>query len=434
MSTYHVRKGQPITGEITVPGDKSMSHRAMMFAGLSEGTCTIDGFLPSEDCVATLNAMRACGVRIEADSSSDQGFGPTRYVIEGNGRHLTAPSAPIDCGNSGTGMRLLAGILAGQPFISELCGDASLSSRPMNRIVNPLAQMKAKIETLGGEGGCPPLRIHGGTLVPTTYTLPMASAQVKSAVLLAGLFADGTTTVIQPIITRDHTERMLRSFGVDVRTEGTSISVEGGQPIVARDFHVPGDISSAAFWLVAASAQKGATLSIPNIGLNPSRTGILGVLKRMGADIREIIDEDHGEPIGKLEITGAGLQPTEIGGAEIPNIIDEIPVIAVGAALAPGTTTIRDAKELRVKESDRIDAVVKNLKAMGAEVEEHEDGMTIHGGKPLHGATLPSYGDHRIAMAFAIAGLFADGETIVEDTACVNTSYPSFETTLKRFL
>lgn len=434
MSTYHVRKGQPITGEITVPGDKSMSHRAMMFAGLSEGTCTIDGFLPSEDCVATLNAMRACGVRIEADASSNLGFGPTRYVVEGKGRQLTAPSAPIDCGNSGTGMRLLAGILAGQPFVSELCGDASLSSRPMNRIVTPLAQMESRIETLGGEGGCPPLRIHGGTLVSTTYTLPMASAQVKSAVLLAGLFADGTTTVIQPIITRDHTERMLRSFGVDVRTEGTSISVEGGQPIVARDFHVPGDISSAAFWLVAASAQKGATLTIPNIGLNPSRTGILGVLKRMGADIREVIAEDHGEPIGKLEVTGEGLQPTEIGGAEIPNIIDEIPVIAVGAALAPGTTTIREAKELRVKESDRIDAVVKNLKAMGADVEEHEDGMTIHGGKPLHGATVPSYGDHRIAMAFAIAGLFADGETIVEDTACVNTSYPSFETTLKQFL
>lgn len=410
-----------------------MSHRAMMFAGLSEGTCKIDGFLPSEDCVATLNAMRSCGVSIEADPASDEGFGPTRYVVEGKGRHLSAPAEPIDCGNAGTGMRLLAGLLAGQPFVSELCGDASLSSRPMSRIVTPLAQMQVKIETLG-EGGCPPLRIHGGTLVSTTYTLPMASAQVKSAVLIAGLFADGKTTVIQPVMTRDHTERMLQSFGVDVVTEGTHISVEGGQPIKARDFHVPGDISSAAFWLVAAAAQPGAHLTIPNIGLNPSRTGILAVLKRMGAQISETIAEDHGEPIGCLEVKGAGLKPTEIGGEEIPNIIDEIPILAVGAALAPGTTVIRDAKELRVKESDRIDAVVKNLRAMGAEVEEAEDGMTIHGGKPLQGATIPSYGDHRIAMAFAVAGLFAEGETIVEDTACVNTSYPSFESTLKRFI
>ena len=433
MSTYHVHKGQILTGEITVPGDKSMSHRAMMFAGLSDGSCTIDGFLPSEDCVATLNAMRACGVAIEADSASDEGFGPTRYLVQGKGRQLSSPTAPIDCGNAGTGMRLLAGLLAGQPFVSELCGDASLSSRPMNRIVTPLAQMKVQIETLG-DGGCPPLRIHGGTLVPTTYTLPMASAQVKSAVLLAGLFAEGKTTVIQPVMTRDHTERMLQSFGVEVVTEGTHISVKGGQVIKARDFHVPGDISSAAFWLVAAAAQPGARLTIPNIGLNPSRAGILAVLKRMGAQITEVIAEDHGEPIGSLEVNGVGLKPTEIGGDEIPNIIDEIPILAVGAALAPGTTVIRDAKELRVKESDRIDAVVKNLRAMGADVDEAEDGMTIHGGKPLHGATVPCYGDHRIAMAFAIAGLFAEGETIVEDTACVNTSYPSFEATLKRFI
>ena len=433
MSTYHVHKGHTLSGEITVPGDKSMSHRAMMFAGLSDGRCTIDGFLPSEDCVATLNAMRACGVSIKADPESDKGFGPTRYIVQGNGRQLSAPSAPIDCGNAGTGMRLLAGLLAGQSFVSELCGDASLSSRPMKRIVAPLAEMQVKIETLG-EGGCPPLRIHGGTLVPTTYTLPMASAQVKSAVLIAGLFAQGTTTVIQPVMTRDHTERMLQSFGVEVVTEGTHISIEGGQPIKARDFHVPGDISSVAFWLVAAAAQPGAQLTIPNIGLNPSRTGILAVLKRMGAQITEVIAEDHFEPIGSLEVKGQGLKPTEIGGEEIPNIIDEIPILAVGAALAPGTTVIRDAKELRVKESDRIDAVVKNLQAMGADVEEAEDGMTIHGGKPLHGATVPSYGDHRIAMAFAIAGLFAEGDTVVEDTACVNTSYPSFEATLKRFL
>ncbi len=432
MTTYKVRRGRLITGEITVPGDKSISHRAMMFAGLSDGDSSVSGFLPSEDCLATLNAMRSLGVRIEPDAESDTGFGVTRYRIHGCHRTLKAPDGPIDCGNSGTTMRLMSGILASQAFESELQGDPSLSKRPMNRIVTPLAKMGGHVET-STEGGCPPLRIHGKPLSPITYELPVASAQVKSAVLLAGLFAEGRTTVIQPVVTRDHTERMLRYFKVHLVTEGTSISIDGGQRIEARDFQVPGDISSAAFWLVAAAAQNGSHLQIPGVGLNPSRTGILAVLTRMGATIgvsQIAAEDDEGEPIGDLEIKGHGLQGTEIGGDEIPNIIDELPILAVAGALAEGTTVIRDAEELKVKETDRIHAVVTNLQAMGAEVEETADGMIIEGGKPLRGATVTSFGDHRIAMAFAIAGLFADGETIIENAACVNTSYPGFESSL----
>ncbi len=376
--------------------------------------------------------MRALGAVIEADASSDEGFGVTRYNVRGCAGNLQAPQEPIDCGNSGTSMRLLSGILAAQPFDSELGGDASLSARPMNRIAIPLGEMGARIEGVGDQC-CPPLKIHGRSLESITYELPVASAQVKSAILLAGLFTEGTTTVIQPVITRDHTERMLRAFGVPVTHEGTHISLTGPQQIQARDFHVPGDISSAAFWLVAAAVQRGSQLTIPHIGLNPSRIGILEVLRRMGAEIAiSGLVEESGEPMGALNVHGKGLQGTDIGGEEIPNIIDEIPILAVAAALAEGTTTIRDAAELRVKETDRIQAVVANLQAMGAAVEEKPDGMVIQGGKPLTGATLPSFGDHRIAMAFAIAGLFADGETVLEDTDCVRTSYPNFITTLER--
>ena len=434
MSTYHVRKGRVITGEIVVPGDKSVSHRAMMIAGLSDGPCTIAGFLPSEDCLATVNAMRCLGVEIAADAGSDRGFGATRYTVQGCRGKLKAPEVPIDCGNSGTTMRLLSGILAGQPFHSELRGDDSLSKRPMNRIVRPLAQMNGRIESLG-RGGCPPLSIHGRTLTPTSYELPVASSQVKGAVLLGGLFARGRTTVIQPVITRDHTERMLRYFRVKVESEGDAISIEGGQTIRARDLCVPGDISSAAFWLVAAAAQKGSELSMPKVGLNPSRTGILEVLAGMGAGIvQDPQAAGDGEPMGYLQVRGVGLRGTEIGGAEIPNIIDELPVLAIAGALAEGTTVIRDAEELRVKETDRIHAVVSNLRAMGVETEEFPDGMSIRGGRPLQGATLPSFGDHRIAMAFAIAGLFAEGQTVIEDTACVNTSYPGFDRTLESMI
>jgi 3-phosphoshikimate 1-carboxyvinyltransferase len=426
MSAFHVKAIKSLHAELSVPGDKSMSHRAAMIAGLADGTCVVRNFLPSEDCLNTLHAMAATGVRHEVLEEM-QGYGPIVLRIHGRSGKLQAPEKAIDCGNSGTGMRLLAGLLAAQPFVSELFGDESLSSRPMGRVITPLSQMGARIEALGEKPGCAPLRIHGGTLQATTYTMPVASAQVKSAVLLAGMFCEGVTTVVQPAETRDHTERMLEAFGVHTEREGQSIHLRGGQIPQARDFRVPGDISSAAFWIVAASAMPGSRLLIRNVGLNPTRTAILDVMRRMGAKITVVVESSQdGEPMGDLEICGAPLTGTEIFPVEVPNLIDEIPVIAVAAALAKGKTIIRNAKELRVKETDRISTVVNNLRAMGGEIEEFEDGMEITGGHPLHGTTLQSYGDHRIAMAFAIAGLFASGETQIENTACVNTSYPGF--------
>ena len=425
MSEFRIKAISHLRAEFSVPGDKSMSHRAAILGGLSNGICTIRNFLPSEDCVNTLNAMRALGAPHHVLDELT-GYGPLNLRIHGQSMKLTAPAAPIDCGNSGTGMRLLAGLLAGQTFSSELFGDASLSSRPMGRITGPLGEMGAVMDTRGAKPGCAPLFIHPATLAPITYEMPVASAQVKSAVLLAGLFTAGTTTVIQPAETRDHTERMLASFRVSTRHEGKAISIFGGQIPEACDFTVPGDISSAAFWLVAAAVLPGSHLLIKNVGLNPTRTAILKVLSRMGAVIKEIVHSTSGEPIGNIEITGASLKATTILVDEVPNLIDEIPIIAVAAALAHGRTIIRNAKELRVKETDRIATVVHGLRAMGADVEEYDDGMEITGGNPLKGATIDSCGDHRIAMAFAIAGLFAKGETIIKNTECVNTSYPGF--------
>jgi 3-phosphoshikimate 1-carboxyvinyltransferase len=425
MSEFRIKAISKLHAEFSVPGDKSMSHRAAILSGLSNGTCTILNFLPSEDCINTLNAMQALGASYQVLDEL-QGYGPTNLRIQGQSMKLSAPAAPIDCGNAGTGMRLLAGLLAGQTFSSELFGDASLSSRPMGRITVPLGQMGANIETRGTKPGCAPLFIHPAKLRSITYDMPVASAQVKSAVLLAGLFAEGKTTVIQPADTRDHTERMLTSFRVSTRREGQAISIFGGQTPEACDFTVPGDISSAAFWLVAAAAIPGSRLLIKDVGLNPTRTAILKVLCRMGAHMTEILHHSEGEPIGHIEIHGARLTGTTILIDEIPNLIDEIPVIAVAAALANGRTIIRNAKELRVKETDRISTVVEGLRAMGADVLEFEDGMEIEGGKPLHAAIIESSGDHRIAMAFAIAGLFAKGETIIKNTDCVNTSYPGF--------
>jgi len=425
MSHFKVQAIHSLHAEFGVPGDKSLSHRAAILGGLAKGTSTIRNFLPSEDCVNTLHAMRSLGAGVEVLRELD-GYGPINLRIEGRAMKLEAPTSPIDCGNSGTGMRLLAGVLAGQPFTSELFGDASLSSRPMGRITKPLGEMGANIETLGTKAGCAPLVIHPASLHPITYTLPVASAQVKSAVLLAGLFADGRTTVIQPAETRDHTERLFETFRIHSAREGQAIHVDGGQVPVACEFTVPGDISSAAFWLVAAAAMPGARLRIKNVGLNPTRTAILNVLSRMGATLHEQVHQSHGEPIGDIEIHGAPLLGTEVFANEIPNLIDEIPVIAVAAALASGTTTIRNAAELRVKETDRIATVVHNLRLMGADITEFDDGMEIHGGPNLHAATIDSHGDHRIAMAFAIAGLFAKGETTITGTDCINTSYPGF--------
>ena len=425
MSEFRVTAISKLDAEFSVPGDKSMSHRAAILGGLANGICTIRNFLPSEDCVNTLQAMQALGAHHQVIDEL-VGYGPINLKIHGQAMKLRAPAAAIDCGNAGTGMRLLAGLLAGQAFVTELFGDASLSSRPMGRITLPLAQMGANIETLGEKPGCAPLRLHAAKLSPICYSMPVASAQVKSAVLLAGLFADGETTVIQPAETRDHTERMLASFQVRTRHQGHAISIQGGQIPVACDFTVPGDISSAAFWLVAAAALPGSNLRIKAVGLNPTRTAILKVLSRMGAQLTETVHHATGEPIGEIEIRGAALIATTIRIEEVPNLIDEIPVIAVAAALAHGRTIIRNARELRVKETDRITTVVEGLRAMGAEVEEFEDGMEITGGKPLHGAVIDSCGDHRIAMAFAIAGLFATGETVITHTDCVNTSYPGF--------
>ena len=425
MSEFRVKAISKLHAEFSVPGDKSMSHRAAILGGLSNGVCTVSNFLPSEDCINTLNAMKALGVPYEVLDELP-GYGPVHLRIHGQSMKLRQPTAPIDCGNAGTGMRLLAGLLAGQTFATELFGDASLSSRPMGRITLPLGKMGANIEARGEKPGCAPLFIHPAKLSPITYEMPMASAQVKSAVLLAGMFAEGKTTVLQPAETRDHTERMLASFQVSTRRDGHAISIFGGQIPESCDFTVPGDISSAAFWLVAAAALPGSRLLIKDVGLNPTRTAILKVLSRMGAHMTEIVHSSSGEPIGNIEIHGAELTGTTIFLEEIPNLIDEIPVIAVAAALAQGRTIIRNAKELRVKETDRITTVVQGLRAMGAEVDEFEDGMEITGGKPLHAATIDSGGDHRIAMAFAIAGLFADGETVIKNTECVNTSYPGF--------
>lgn len=426
MSTIKVKPIKNMWAEFEVPGDKSISHRSAILAGLSNGVCQIDNYLPSEDCLCTLNAMAQLGATHEV-LETKEGYGPTSLKIQGRRMKLSAPEENVDCGNSGTGMRLLAGMLAAQPFESILTGDESLQSRPMGRIIKPLEQMGASIKACGDTPGCAPLRISGGKLSPISYEMPVASAQVKSAILLAGLFTEGKTTVVQPAETRDHTERMLAYFRVRSVRDGDKISVYGGQMPESGDFRVPGDISSAAFWIVAAAALPEAHLLIKNVGLNPTRTALLDVLIRMGAQIKDVVlSEEHGEPYGNVEITGKPLRGTEIKREEIPNLIDEIPILAVAAALAQGKTIIRNAKELRVKESDRIATVCENLRAMGAEVEEFEDGMEITGGKPLKGAELESYGDHRIAMAFAMAGLFAQGETVINNTDCIDTSYPGF--------
>src|SRR5438105_9279085 len=423
-----VKRAPRIDTEITVPGDKSISHRAAIIAALSNGVCTLRGFLPSKDCMHTVNALRALGIKIEQPE-------PDTLIVHGKKRVLTPPASEIDCGNSGTTMRLFAGLLAGQTFESRLVGDASLSRRPMDRIITPLRKMGANIVAEGPEH-TPPLRIHGGPLKGVHYSSPIASAQVKSAVLLAGLFAKGKTTVREPSLSRNHTELMLNYFLVrTAREENDAISVFGDQIPESRDFAIPGDISSAAFWLVAAAAQSGGHLLVRDVGLNDTRTAVLGVLVRMGAQVREAVDDvDQMEPSGTVEVTGAPLKGTVIQGKEIPQLIDELPILAVAGALASGTTIIRQAEELRVKETDRIAAIAHNLRAMGADVVELKDGLEIHGRAELRGARVASFGDHRIAMAFAVAGMFADGETIVQDVECVRESYPGFEKTLDEFV
>ena len=422
-----IKRAPRIDLEITVPGDKSISHRAVIIAALSNGVCTLDGFLPSEDCMHTVNAVRALGIRIEQPE-------PDRLIVHGKKRVLMPPKREIDCGNSGTTMRLLAGLLAGQTFESRLVADAGLSRRPMDRVIAPLRRMGANIIAEGPEE-TPPLRVHGGSLRGIRYRLPIASAQIKGALLLAGLFAKGKTTVDEPAPTRSHTEMMFNYFLVRTAKNGDgSVTVFGDQVPESRDFAIPGDISSAAFWLVAAAAQPRGHLLIRQVGLNDTRTAVLGVLLRMGAQVREAIEEvDQLEPRGIVEVTGAPLKGTVIQGKEVPQLIDELPILAVAGALANGKTIIRHAQELRVKETDRIAATAHNLRTMGAQITEMNDGLEIHGPALLHGARVPSFGDHRIAMAFAIAGLFADGETIVQDADCIRESYPGFERVIEEF-
>ncbi|MEI6712968.1 MAG: 3-phosphoshikimate 1-carboxyvinyltransferase [Verrucomicrobiota bacterium] len=421
---WHIQKAPALNCEIEVPGDKSISHRSVILSAISTGACVVRGFLASEDCLSTMGAMKTLGVNIERPNA-------TTLIIHGTCGNFTAPTSDLDCGNSGTTMRLLSGLLAGQPFTSRLVGDPSLSKRPMKRVIDPLTTMGAKLVAEGANDR-PPLQVHGAPLKAIDYQSPVASAQVKSAVLLAGLFAPGVTSVTEPILSRDHTERMLEYFGIPPVRDGLKVSVKGGARPEPRDFRVPGDISSAAFWLVAAAASPGAHLRINQVGLNPSRTGLLAVLTRMGARVREFVHSNHGEPIGTVDIEGAALKATHIGGKEIPNVIDELPILAVAAALAQGTTTISDAGELRVKETDRLAAIAGHLKAMGVPVVETQDGLEITGGAPLKGTRLDSLGDHRIAMAFAVAGLFAEGETVITGTECVNTSYPGFYDVLKQ--
>ncbi|MEP6822535.1 MAG: 3-phosphoshikimate 1-carboxyvinyltransferase [Chthoniobacterales bacterium] len=425
---FRVKRAARIEAEITVPGDKSISHRAVILAALSNGPCVLRGFLASEDCLHTVQALRACGIKIEQPE-------PDLLIVHGKKRLLTQPPADIDCGNSATTMRLLTGLLASQPFDCRLVGDATLARRPMDRVIAPLRLMGANI-VAEGPNETPPLRITGSKLRGIEYDSPVPSAQVKSAVLLAGLFAKGKTTVREPYPSRNHTELMLNYFLVrTAKEEDGGVTIFGDQQPESRDFIIPGDISSAAFWLVAAGAQPGGHLMVRGCGLNDTRTTLLGVLVRMGAQVREAIEDvDQIEPRGTVEITGAPLKGTVIQGKEIPQLIDELPVLAVAGALASGTTTIRHAEELRVKETDRIAAIAHNLRAMGAQVIELADGLEIHGRGSLRGARVASFGDHRIAMAFAIAGLFADGETIVQDAQCVHESYPEFAKALEEIV
>lgn len=415
------RKGQPLQGSLTIPGDKSVSHRSVMFAALADGTSHIEGFLEGEDTRATARIFSQLGVRIETPS-------PSQRIVHGVGIDgLKAPDAPLDCGNAGTGMRLLAGLLAGQAFDCTLIGDESLSGRPMRRVTGPLSQMGAKIDT--ESDGTPPLQVHGGqALHGIDFASPVASAQIKSAVLLAGLYAQGETSVLEPHPTRDYTERMLSAFGVEIEFSPGKARLRGGQRLRATDIVVPADFSSAAFYLVAASIIPGSELRLKQVGLNPRRTGLLHALRLMGADIAEENPaEQGGEPVADLVVRYAPLKGARIPEALVPDMIDEFPALFVAAAAAEGQTVVSGAAELRVKESDRLAAMATGLRALGMQVDETEDGATLHGGVRLGSGTIESHGDHRIAMAFAIAGQISDGEVRINDIANVATSFPDFD-------
>ena len=422
-------KKTPLHGELAVPGDKSISHRSIMLGALAKGTTRVENFLQGADCLSTIDCFRAMGISIE--NHADQ----NHVLIHGRGLHgLTAPGSVLDCGNSGTTTRLISGILAAQPFASELTGDASIRKRPMGRIITPLTAMGADISSINGNG-CAPLRIRGQRLTGIHYQSPVASAQVKSSVLLAGLYADGTTTVTEPYLSRNHTERMLEGFGAKMTCDGTSASLTPPKELFAQEFAVPGDISSAAYFITAAALIPGSELLIRNVGVNPTRDGILRVYRDMGADISLLNERTvSGEPVADLLIRGSLLHGTAIGGSVIPALIDELPIIAVATCFAEGETVISDATELKVKESNRIAVMTEGLSAMGADVTETEDGMIIRGGRPLKAAVIDSCLDHRIAMSFTIAGLLCGEMPDIRGGDCVRISYPSFYKDLQKIV
>jgi len=417
VTTIAIRPARNIAGSLQLPGDKSISHRYAMLGAIAEGTTKLENFSTGADCASTLACLKALGVHWEKTDNS--------VVIHGRGAVLSAPESSLDCGNSGSTMRMLSGILAGQDFSSTLVGDDSLSRRPMARVITPLTAMGAAIAA--GENGRPPLRIRGGHLKAIDYKMPVASAQVKSAVLFAGLFAQGETSVEEPVRTRDHSELALHAFGAEVQQRGNAISIRGGQKLHAIDAAIPGDISSAAFFLCAAALFPASQLIISNLLMNPTRARLLDVLTSMGVGLSVTqLEEHHGELSGTVQVQGGKLTGATITGATTAALIDEIPVLAAIAPYITNGMEIRDARELRVKESDRIAAVATNLRRMGAQVEEREDGLKIPGGQSLHGAEIDSFGDHRIAMAFAVAALRAEGETIIQAADAAVISFPGF--------
>jgi 3-phosphoshikimate 1-carboxyvinyltransferase len=424
MTSLTIHPAGPLNGAMTVPGDKSITHRAIMLSALANGETTITGYCPGEDCLNTVRAFRAMGISIEAH--------PVSLHIYGKGQWgLTEPDGPIDCGNSGTGIRLLTGLLAGQDFFTVLTGDDSIRRRPMGRVVKPLRTMGAALT--GRKGGeFAPLAVTGSRLRGITYVSPVASAQVKSALLLAALYAEGLTRITEPHLSRDHTERMFKCFGIPIRHEGTMVEFEG-RPSLGwsgkGELAIPGDLSSAAFFVVGASIIPSSDVTLTNVGINPTRTGVLDILTEMGAHIQvQNTRELAGEPVADLRVRASRLHGVRIGHDRIPQTIDEFPILCVAAAMAEGETVITGAEELRVKESDRIAAMSTELRKMGVSIEETPDGLVIQGraGRPLRGASCASYGDHRVAMSIAMAGLVADAPTDIENTECIETSFPGF--------
>ena len=427
-SSVTVRPARNLRGSVELPGDKSISHRYAMLAGIAEGPSRLENYSTGADCASTLGCLRALGVTWQRKAE-----GQNVIEVQGRGLSLAAPATPLDCGNSGSTMRMLSGIVAGQHFTSEMVGDESLSRRPMERVIKPLSSMGAQIES---QQGNPPLRItggsaNGGSLKPIDYKMPVASAQVKSCLMFAGLFADGESRIEEPLRTRDHGEVALRAFGVKLDRKstgpGSEVRIRGGQTLRGVETRIPGDISSAAFFLCAAALFPGSELAIPNLLMNPTRARLLDILMQMGLHISVTqLDEINGELVGTLQVQGGGLKGTTLSGGDSAALIDEIPVLAAIAPFTEQGIEVRDAKELRVKESDRIKSVATNLRRMGAQVEEHEDGLKIPGKQTLHGTDLDSFGDHRIAMAFAIAALRAEGETQIRGAESASISYPAF--------